>query len=141
MTFSQKVKEAREGLHLNQQQLGDMAGVSKRSIAAYETSDTKPRGNVINKLAGALKVSADYLLNDEITNPKHGMEQDPFITEARERYGNQAAGEMDNLLVQNSAFFAGSSLNQEAKDAFFEAITKAYLACRGETRTACKRKN
>ena len=134
MTFSEKVKEAREALHLNQQQLGDMAGVSKRSIAAYETTDTKPRGNIMNELAGALKVSADYLLNDEITDPKHGMEQVPFIAEAKETYGSDAANEMDNLLAQNAAFFACSSLNQEAKDAFFKAITKAYLTSREEPR-------
>lgn len=130
MTFSEKVKEAREALHLNQQQLGDMTGVSKRSIAAYETTDTKPRGNIMNELAGALKVSVDYLLNDEITDPKHGMEQDPFIAEAKETYESEAANEMDNLLAQNAAFFARSSLKQEAKDTFFKAITKAYLTSR-----------
>ena len=42
-TFSEKIKEAREEFKLNQQQLGELVGVSKRSIAAYETTDTKPR--------------------------------------------------------------------------------------------------
>ena len=140
MTFSEKVKEAREALHLNQQQLGDMAGVSKRSIAAYETTDTKPRGNVINKLAGALKVSVDYLLNDEITDPKHGMEQASFIAAAKEKYGSKAANEMDNLLAQNAALFAGTSLDQKGKDAFFEAVAKVYLACREESHKADARK-
>ena len=65
-TFSEKTKEAREELKLNQQQLGELVGVSKRSIAAYETTDTKPRGNIARKLAAALQVSVDYLLNDEI---------------------------------------------------------------------------
>ena len=65
-TFSEKIKEAREELKLNQQQLGELVGVSKRSIAAYETTDTKPRGNIARKLAAALQVSVDYLLNDEI---------------------------------------------------------------------------
>ena len=78
-TFSEKIKEAREELKLNQQQLSELVGVSKRSIAAYETTDTKPRGNIARKLAAALQVSVDYLLNDEITDPNYGIEKAPYI--------------------------------------------------------------
>lgn len=133
-TFSEKIKEAREGLKLNQQQLGELVGVSKRSIAAYETTDTKPRGNIARKLAGALQVSVDYLLNDEITDPQYGLEKAPYVEEARERLGPKAAKEMDVLLEQNLALFAGGELDQEAKDAFFEAVMKAYLKCKDEAR-------
>ena len=101
-TFSVKIKEAREELKLNQQQLGELVGVSKRSIAAYETTDTKPRGNIAKKLAAALQVSVDFLLNDEITDPKYGIEKAPYIEEARERLGPKAAKEMDVLLEQRS---------------------------------------
>ena len=125
-TFSEKIKEAREELKLNQQQLGELVGVSKRSIAAYETTDTKPRGNIARKLAAALQVSVDFLLNDEITDPNYGIEKAPYIEEARERLGPKAAKEMDVLLEQNVALFAGGALDQEAKDAFFEAVMKAY---------------
>jgi transcriptional regulator with XRE-family HTH domain len=133
-TFSEKIKEAREELKLNQQQLGELVGVSKRSIAAYETTDTKPRGNIARKLAAALQVSVDYLLNDEITDPKYGIEKASYIEEARERLGPKAAKEMDVLLEQNVALFAGGALDQEAKDAFFEAVMKAYLKCKEEAR-------
>ena len=140
-TFSDKVKQARDLLQLNQQQLGDLVGVSKRSIAAYENTDTKPRGAVAQKLAQALQVSVDYLLNDDIEDPKHGIEKAPYIDEARERYGTRAAKEIDSLLEQNSALFAGGSLDQEGKDAFFEAVMKAYLTCKEEARKTYGRKN
>jgi len=139
-TFSEKTKEAREALRLNQQQLGELVGVSKRSIAAYETTDTKPRGNVARKLAAALQVSVDYLLNDEITDPKYGIEKAPYIEEARDRLGNNAAKEMNGLLDQNLALFAGGELDQEAKDAFFEAVMKAYLKCKDEARKTYSQK-
>ncbi|HHT66259.1 MAG TPA: helix-turn-helix transcriptional regulator [Clostridiales bacterium] len=139
-TFSEKVKEGREGLKLNQQQLGELVGVSKRSIAAYETTDTKPRGNTARKLAAALQVSVDYLLNDEITDPKYGMEKVSYVEEVRERLGRKAAKEMDALLEQNLALFAGGELDQEAKDAFFEAVMKAYLRCKEEARKTYGRK-
>jgi transcriptional regulator with XRE-family HTH domain len=141
MTFSEKVKMARDGLELNQQQLADLVGVSKRSVAAYETSGTKPRGNVVRKLAAALKVSVDYLLNDDITDPKQGIEKAPFVEAAREKFGSHAAKEMDSLLEQNAALFAGGTLDQEAKDAFFEAVMKAYLTCKEEARKTYGRKN
>lgn len=140
-SFSVKVKEAREALKLNQQQLGELVGISKRSIAAYETTQTKPRGDVARRLASVLQVSVDYLLNDEITDRQYGKEKAPYIEEARERLGPGAAAEMDALLEQNMALFAGGALDQEAKDAFFEAVMKAYLQCKEEARKTYGRKN
>ncbi len=139
-SFSEKVKDAREALKLNQQQLGELVGVSKRSIAAYETTDTKPRGNMMRKLASVLQVSVDYLLNEDIEDPKYGIEKAPYIEETRERLGNRAAKEMDSLLEQNTALFAGGELDQEAKDAFFEAVMKSYLKCKEEARKSFSRK-
>lgn len=140
-SFSEKIREAREALKLNQQQLGDLVGISKRSIAAYETTDTKPRGNVARKLASALQVSVDYLLNDDIIDPKHGIEKSPYVEETRERLGAKAAKEMDVLLEQNTALFAGGELDQEAKDAFFEAVMKAYITCKEDARKTFGKKS
>ncbi|OJV66753.1 MAG: transcriptional regulator [Clostridiales bacterium 38-18] len=140
-SFSEKIREAREALKLNQQQLSDLVGVSKRSIAAYETTDTKPRGNIAGKLASALQVSVDYLLNDDIIDPKHGIEKSPYVEETRERLGAKAAKEMDVLLEQNMALFAGGELDQEAKDAFFEAVMKAYITCKEDARKTFGKKS
>jgi len=140
-SFSEKIREAREALKLNQQQLGDLVGISKRSIAAYETTDTKPRGNVARKLASALQVSVDYLLNDEILDQKHGIEKSLYVEETRERLGSKAAKEMDVLLEQNMALFAGGELDQEAKDAFFEAVMKAYITCKEDARKTFGKKS
>lgn len=133
-TFSEKLKEARKELGINQQQLADLVGISKRSIAAYESTGTRPRGDVVKRLSAALKVSADYLLIDEAEDPGYGVSSTPYIEEARRRYGSRAAQEMENLLRQNTALFAGGGLDQEAKDAFFEAVMKAYLTCKEEAR-------
>ncbi|MDR1320110.1 MAG: helix-turn-helix domain-containing protein [Gracilibacteraceae bacterium] len=139
-TFSDKVREARAALNLNQQQLGDKVGVSKRSVAAYETTGIKPRGNTSRKLAAALKVSLDYLLTDGIDDPRHGLEKEPYLDEAREKYGPRAVKELDLLLEQNKSLFAGGAFDQESKDAFFEAVMKAYLTCKDEARKTYGRK-
>ncbi len=139
-TFSEKLKETRAMRKMNQQQLADKVGVSKRSIAAYETTDTKPRGNVVKRLAQALMVSVDYLIIDEIEDPNYDIGPAGYIEEAREKFGNRAATEIDVLLRKNTALFAGGALDQEAKDAFFEAVMKAYLACKEEARKTYGRK-
>ena len=141
MTFSDKLKNARADMGLNQQQLADLVGVSKRSVAAYETTDTKPRGNIVKKLAQALGVSVDYLLLDEIDDPHYGIGRPAYLETARERFGSAAAREMNELLRQNRALFAGGTLDQDAKDAFFEAIMKAYLACKEESRRTYGKKD
>ena len=47
---------------------------------------------------------------------------------------------MEGLLAANTALFAGGELSQEQKDAFFEAVTKAYFACKGEAKKKYGRK-
>ena len=133
-SFSQKLKEARARFGLSQKQLGDLVGVSQRSIAAYETTATRPRGRLLGRLAAALQVSVDYLLDDAITDPQQGIEKDPCVEQTRQRLGNEAAREINQLLEQNIAFFAGGKLDQEAKDAFFEAVMRAYLSCKEEAK-------
>ena len=62
------------------------------------------------------------------------IEKDDYIAEARERYGVAGAKNMDELLSANTALFAGGELSQEQKDAFFEAVMKAYITCKEEAR-------
>lgn len=140
MTFSDKIKRSRELAELTQQQLADEVGVSRRTIVSYETTDAKARTSTIRKLAKALHVSYDYLSNDDVTDPLQGVEKMEHIDTVRERFGNSAAQEMDELLERNAALFAGGELSEEAKDAFFTAVTKAYLLCKEEARKTYGRK-
>ena len=133
-SYAAKVKEAREILGLSQAQLARQIGVSTRSITAYETGVSRPRGTTARKLAQALLVSVDYLLNDEMDDPKHGLEKFDFVEDARQRFGNQGAKEASRLLEQTSALFAGGQLSQEAKDAFFQAVMTAYVTCKEEAK-------
>lgn len=140
MNFSDKVKRQREICKLTQQALAEEVGVSRRTIAAYETTGVKPRSSTMRKLAAALKVSVDYLTFDEITDPKQGLEKQGYVDQARELYGTQAATEMNALLERNTALFAGGELSQEAKDDFFAAVVKSYLACKEAAKKTYGRK-
>lgn len=133
-TFSEKIRESRRLLNLTQEELGELAGVSKRSIAAYEADGVRPRRAVTLKLAQALRVSPDYLMSDDVEDPAAGMAKSPYVEEVRNRFGAKAAKEMDFLLERNAALFAGGGISQEAKDAYFEAVMKAYLLCKEEAK-------
>ena len=91
MTFSDKIKVSRELCNLTQQQLADKVGVSKRTIASYESSGAIARSSTMRKLAVALNVSYDYLANDEVTDPKQGIEKIEHIEAVRGRLGDRAA--------------------------------------------------
>lgn len=124
----EKMKFKRKELHLHQDQLAELVGVSKRSIAAYETGGVTPRGKTLLKLADALQVSTDYLSNDSIDVAPKAEEKNAVVMDA---VGMQ---DMMSLLTQTTALFAGGSIDQSAKDAFFESVMKAYLMCKEEAR-------
>ena len=54
--FGEKVKTAREALQIGQEQLGNLCGVSRRTIVSYETGGKYPRESTLRKLAEALGV-------------------------------------------------------------------------------------
>lgn len=134
-SFSQKLRETRNMLGLSQQKLGELVGVSMRTIIKYEVDGVRPRPITLRKLAEVLQVSPDYLDVDEIDNPLYGIEKKDYVDQARSRFGQRASKEMDFLLERNAALFAGGEVSQEAKDAYFEAVMKAYLAAKEQART------
>jgi len=129
-SFAHKLKDARESMDLSQAELARKTGLSQRSITAYENENTIPRGNTIRKLARVLNISMEYLMNDE----------EIFIDTVRANYGSKGAQEAAHLLEQNKALFASGALNQEGKDAFFEALMVAYVSCKEEAKKTFGRK-
>lgn len=133
-TFGEKVKDARASLGLSQPKVAELTGVSVRSVLAYEKGEKMPRQGTLLKLAGALKVSVKFLTDDECDNPLEDIEKDGYIEQARQRYGAAGARDAEALLNENTALFAGGELSQEQKDAFFEAVMKAYITCKEAAR-------
>ena len=138
--FADEVIEARETLGLSQAALAEKVEVSQRSITAYETGSAKPRGVTARRLAQALKVSVDYLLNEDVQEPQSNLDQQPYFDNIYAAYGAGGEAEARALLEKNAALFAGGTLSQDAKDAFFEAIMTAYVTCKEEARKTYGRK-
>ncbi len=68
MKFSDKVRKARRERGLTQEQLGNMININKSSISRYEKGIQLPELENIKKMAKALGVSHQYLLEDEFMN-------------------------------------------------------------------------
>lgn len=140
MTFSDKIKRSREVAKLTQVELAELVGVSQRTIASYETGGARARRSTTEKLARALKVSVKFLTDDDCLDPLAEIEKDGYIEQARALYGSKGVRDMEELLQDNAALFAGGELSQEQKDAFFEAVMRAYLTCKEEARKKFGRK-
>ena len=58
-----KLREIRERKFLSQQELADLAGTTKANISRIERGDQQPRGSTVRKLADALGVRPEDLVD------------------------------------------------------------------------------
>lgn len=119
MKFGDKIKELRKNKHLTQEALGNMIGVSKRTIINYEKGTSYPQDHEIYaKLASALECDENYIKTENET----------FITTAAfTQYGTRGIAQAQKILDQIAAMFAGGDLTDEDKIAFLHEIQSLYF--------------
>ena len=64
--LGQRIASIRKKSAVSQEDLADMASISRKHISLIETGDTIPRTDVLTHIANALRVSADDLLVDSL---------------------------------------------------------------------------
>ena len=62
-SFGQRLREAREAKDLTKDKLGKLVKVHYSQIGRYERNEASPSADVLKKIANALDVSTDYLMN------------------------------------------------------------------------------
>ena len=67
-------------------------------------------------------------------------ENEAFITEASEQFGNRGAKQAQQILEQAAAMFAGGSLTDEDKIAFMDEIQSLYLVSKRRAKKKKKKK-
>ena len=118
MTFGEKVKNERNRLGLNQDELAKKIGVTRRVIRSYETDSSRPRGpERYKKLAEALGVNINYLLSED----------EAFIADVEDNYGHRGAKQAKELLAEVTGLFAGGEMADEDMREMVDAIQEAYL--------------
>lgn len=129
-TFRDKVIEHRAALGLSQKQLADKAGIGVRTIGNYESGARLPYAAQLYKLAKALGVSTEYLKNDEIEDPSYGLDRMEYVEEMRATTSTKDSQNLEKMLKANKEMFAGGTVSEEAKDAYFHALMEAYFDCK-----------
>ncbi|MBP5362680.1 MAG: helix-turn-helix transcriptional regulator [Ruminococcus sp.] len=118
MTFGEKLKQIRIGSRLTQEQMADIVGVERKTIARYETGDTIPRLNkVYEKLSEYFGSTTDFWKNDS---------PEDFQQTAAIAYGADGKIQAQKLIEDAAGLFAGGALSDEDKEAVFNALQKVY---------------
>lgn len=133
MQFGDKIRAARQAAEMTQEGLAKKVGVSRRTIALYEANKRNPKnaGTIIT-LAKALNVSTDYFMTEN--ELKEIQEQEAFLEQAGEQYGNRGKAQARLILDQTSALFAGGDLNEDDKEAFFQTMTEIYFDAKAKAK-------
>jgi len=134
MTFGEKLRAARIALNLSQFELAEKADIAERSVYNYEEMKTTPKPAVLERLARALNVTVAYLMVAEETDIHKNLDEEMFLANAKNRFGQKGAKEAQAVLAQASALFAGGELEDEAKDIFFQSLMEVYLESKAEAR-------
>ena len=125
MAFANKLRDLREAKNLTQEELANMCDVSLKTISRYESGQSKPRyRKTYDALAKALETTHDYLVTDE----------EDFILSARERYGNAAARDAEEMVQGVIGLMAGGDLPEKDKKAILDAISEAYYIAKSENK-------
>lgn len=64
MAINNRIKEARNNKKLTQEQLANLIGVAKSTVAGYETGNSEPNINIMSKIMTALDIDANFLWQD-----------------------------------------------------------------------------
>lgn len=70
MSIGSRIKERREAMHITQEELAHLLGVSKGAVGNYESGTSYPKIENMNKLFNVLKTDANFLFQDEIDKLK-----------------------------------------------------------------------
>ena len=124
MTFGEKIKTLRKERGMTQKDLAEALGLSLRTISNYETGGLRPRHYATyDALAALFHVPKTYFFTEE----------DAFISAAEARWGKSGAEDARELVDGVIGLFAGGKLDDEDKQAVFEAIQEAYFRAKLES--------
>ncbi len=117
MKFGEKLKDLRKEKGLNQTALAKEIGVSLRTVISYEAGKSYPKKREIySRLAEYFNLDINYFLTED----------EEFIVNAEEKYGNRAAKQAAELVAEIGGLFAGGDLSEADKDAVMRSLQQAY---------------
>ena len=114
MSFPERIAAIRKELKFSQEKFGELAGVSQRTVAFWESGQRMPSHAVISALADRLDVSVDYLLGR--TDEKAKTKKQPAVQDGEllDDIIARIRDLPDPALTRVSDFLDGIQAGQEA---------------------------
>lgn len=110
MQFADRIAAIRKQMRLSQEKFGELAEVSQRTVAFWESGDRMPSYETITLLADRLGLSVDYLLGRE----KNEQKKEPTVSddELRADIISRVRSLSDPALVRVGDFLSGLEAGQ-----------------------------
>lgn len=98
-TLATRLKDARTVKEVSQQELAKLAKVHYTNIGRYERGDAAPSADVLNRIAKALEVSPDFLMNGNLDNKATELLKDERLLNQYKKI-EDLPEEKKNLLIE-----------------------------------------
>ncbi len=117
MTIGDKILYLRQKLDMKQKELADKVGITEATLSRYENGKRNPRGDIAAKLAKALDVTTDYLLNENFNDASHSKSSTPTKREQKDH---------DTFMEDAKALFMNGELDEDDKEKIFKDISDLF---------------
>ena len=113
VTLANRLKEARLNKGLSQQELANRSKVHYTNVGRYERGDASPSADILNRIANALEVNPDFLMNGTLENKATDSLKDERLL-IQYRKIEQLPEDKKNLLIEFlDGFIFKSSIHQQ----------------------------
>ena len=83
--FSSRLRELRKNKSLSQSELGSLVGVHYTHVGRYEKGTSRPSADTLKRLASALDVTGDFLMEGSVNDMARArMEDQELMTQFQE---------------------------------------------------------
>ncbi len=117
MTIGDKILYLRQKLDMKQKELADKVGITEATLSRYENGKRNPRGDIAAKLAKALGVTTDYLLNENSNDVSQHKVSTPTKKEQKDH---------DTFMEDAKALFMNGELDEDDKEKIFKDISDLF---------------
>lgn len=117
-----RLKELRNKGNISQQKLASMLGVSRSTIAMWETKSSQPDNEMLIKLSEIFGVSVDYLLGKDISAPV--LDRDGLSERDRKDIAKDMESIREKLInkTDGPASFDGKNIDDDDAELLLDAI-------------------
>lgn len=112
-TLATRLKDARTNKNVSQQELAKLAKVHYTNIGRYERGDASPSADVLNRIANALEVNSDFLMNGTLENKATDSLKDERLLIQFKKIEQLPEGKKNLLIEFLDGFIFKSAVHQQ----------------------------